>query len=171
MLRQRFKDAEAYRSSSDRRHAIFHRLLRELPEGGDLVIIAHSLGSVVAADLIYYLPEQFRLRMLVTLGSPLALSPLRDHLNRRRHRFAFEILGPWINLAGTGDLVTGFRGISSHFPEALDVFVDTHELQPGGRLSGSGTSSVTPLPSPTPAACGRPLIGSREVMADTSVRL
>jgi hypothetical protein len=130
MMRQRFKDAEAYRSSADRRHAIFHRLLRELPDSGDLVIIAHSLGSVVAADLIYYLPEQLRLRMLVTLGSPLALSPLRDHLNRRRHRFPFEILGPWINVAGTGDLVTGFRGISSHFPEALDVFVDTG-WQPG----------------------------------------
>jgi hypothetical protein len=125
MLRQRFKDAEAYRSSADRRHAIFQRLLRELPSSGDLVIVAHSLGSVVAADLIYYLPERLRLRMLVTLGSPLALTPLREHLNRRRNRFPFEIIGPWINVAGTGDLVTGFRGISPHFPEALDIFVDT----------------------------------------------
>jgi hypothetical protein len=130
MMRQRFKDAEAYRASADRRHAILHRILRELPDSGELVIVAHSLGSVVAADLIYHLPEQLRLRMLVTLGSPLALRPLREHLNRRENRFPFEIIGPWINVAGTGDLVTGFRGISSFFPEALDVFVDTG-WQPG----------------------------------------
>jgi hypothetical protein len=125
VMRQRFKDAEAYCASADRRHAILHRILREVPGRGDLVIVAHSLGSVVAADLIYYLPTSVRLRLLITLGSPLALRPLRAHLNRRRSGFPFEVIGPWINLVGTGDLVTGFRGISRHFPEALDVFVNT----------------------------------------------
>ena len=63
--------------------------------------------------------------MLITLGSPLALERLRKHLARRRQRFPYEVVGPWINLCGTGDPVTGFRGLSPVFAEALDVFIDT----------------------------------------------
>ena len=51
-----FKDAAMYCKEPDRRYLIFQRLLASLPERGELVIIAHSLGSVVAADLLYYLP-------------------------------------------------------------------------------------------------------------------
>jgi hypothetical protein len=120
-----FADAVRYRADADRRHAIFARILAEIPPNADLVIVAHSLGSVVAADLLYRLPEHTDVRMLITLGSPLALEPLRKHLTRRRQRFPYEMVGPWINLCGTRDLVTGFRGLSPVFAEALDVFVDT----------------------------------------------
>ena len=120
-----FADAVAYCANANRRNAIFARLLAEIPPNADLVIVAHSLGSVVAADLLYRLPEDTELRMLITLGSPLALERLRKHLARRRQRFPYEVVGPWINLCGTGDIVTGFRGLSPVFAEALDVFVDT----------------------------------------------
>ena len=62
--------------------------------------------------------------MLITLGSPLAIERLRKHLARRRQRFPYEVVGTWIDLCGTGDFVTGFRGLR-RFAEALDVFVDT----------------------------------------------
>ena len=120
-----FADAAEYCANANRRNAIFARLLAEIPSNADLVIVAHSLGSVVAADLLYRLPEHTELRMLITLGSPLTLGPLRRHLARRRQRFPYEVVGPWINLCGTGDFVTGFRGLSPVFAEALDVFVDT----------------------------------------------
>jgi hypothetical protein len=120
-----FADAVRYCANADRRNAIFARLLAAIPPNADLVIVAHSLGSVVAADLLYRLPEHTKLRMLITLGSPLALERLRKHLARRRQRFPYEVVGPWINLCGTGDIVTGFRGLSPVFAEALDVFVDT----------------------------------------------
>jgi len=118
-------DAAEYCANADRRNAIFARLLAEIPLNADLVIVAHSLGSVVAADLLYRLPTHTELRMLITLGSPLTLGPLRRHLARRRQQFPYEVVGPWINLCGTGDFVTGFRGLSPVFAEALDVFVDT----------------------------------------------
>lgn len=120
-----FADAVAYRKSETRRHAIFARILRSIPSDADLVIIAHSLGSVVAADLLYHLPPDSRLRMLITIGSPLGFRPLREHLARRSNRFPYEIVGPWVNIAGTKDMVTGFRGLSRLVPEALDVFIDT----------------------------------------------
>ena len=125
LMRKLFADAAGYCANADRRNAIFARLLAEIPPNADLVIVAHSLGSVVAADLLYRLPEHTELRMLITLGSPLTLGPLRRHLARRRQRFPYEVVGPWINLCGTGDVVTGFRGLSPVYAEALDVFVDT----------------------------------------------
>jgi hypothetical protein len=134
-------DAVEYCANADRRNAIFARLLAEIPPNADLVIVAHSLGSVVAADLLYRLPEHTELRMLITLGSPLAFERLRKHLARRRQRFPYEVVGPWINLCGTGDLVTGFRGLSPVFAEALDVFVDT----------GSGHAATTYLDRPVAA--------------------
>jgi hypothetical protein len=120
-----FADAVAYRRDASRRNAIYTRLLSEIPPRAELVILAHSLGSVVAADLLYRLPEDARLRMLITLGSPLGLTPMRAHLERKRSRFPYEIAGPWVNLVGREDYVTGYRGLSPVFPEALDVFLDT----------------------------------------------
>jgi hypothetical protein len=121
-----FADAAAYLKSADRRNAIHARVLSAIPDGADLVIIAHSLGSVVAADLLYLLPRECRLEMLVTIGSPLALPALGQHLARRRDRFPYELLsGPWVNVVGRGDLLTGCRGLSPVIPEALDAFIDT----------------------------------------------
>lgn len=140
-----FNDAVSYRKSRDRRHAIYQCVLEAIPPGADVVIIAHSLGSVVAADLLYHLPLGSRLRMLITLGSPLGLKPLQEHLNRRSHRFPYEVTGPWINIVGTRDAVTGFRGLSRYFPEALDVFVDT------GTQPRSAHAASTYLDHPTVA--------------------
>lgn len=124
-VRARFADAARYAAEEDRRSLVLTRLLAAIPDSGDLVILAHSLGSVVAVDLLYRLPETVRLRMLVTLGSPLAIRALHRHLERRGRDFPFEVLGPWLNVAGKGDFVTAFRGLSPLFPEASDAFVDT----------------------------------------------
>jgi hypothetical protein len=120
-----FKDADRYRRSSVRRHAVLQRICAAIPSTGELVVIAHSLGSVVARDLIYHLPPALRLRLLITLGTPLALKPMREHLEDPNRRFPYEIMGPWINLVGAGDVVTGFRGLSQIYGQALDLFIDT----------------------------------------------
>ena len=69
-----FEQAKRYCESERRRKKIFETIIDELPRRGDLVIIAHSLGSVVAADLVYYLPPRCRLRLVITIGSPLAMA-------------------------------------------------------------------------------------------------
>lgn len=117
--------AHAFRDSGPRRHAVYHRVLKQLPTSGRLVIAAHSLGSVVLADLLYHLPPGLEVDVILTLGSPLGLEPVRRHLQRLRDDFPFPIVGAWLNVAGITDPVTGFRGVASSFPEALDVFVDT----------------------------------------------
>lgn len=125
ILRRFFAQAARYRQSRDLRSGILKRALDEIPAESELVIIGHSLGSVVAVDLLYHLDPRSPVRMLVTLGSPLRFKSMREQLTGARSRFPFESVGPWINVVGVGDLVTGFRGLSQIFGEALDLYVDT----------------------------------------------
>lgn len=125
VMSQLFSQAVAFKNSEARRKAIYAHIEASIPRNTEIVIFAHSLGSVVAADLLYYLPTSCRLQLLVTAGSPLGLESLRDHLARQRHRFPFEIAGPWLNLVGAEDFVTGYRGLSQYFAEPLDLFIDS----------------------------------------------
>ena len=120
-----FPYARTYCSSSRRRNAIQRRVLDAIPDDCELVILGYSLGSVVAADLLYHLPKSCNVRLLVTMGSPIGLKEISSHLRRVRSSFPFEITGPWLNLVGRADLVAAGRGISRIFPEVLDVYVDT----------------------------------------------
>jgi hypothetical protein len=120
-----YRQAWRYCKSSDRRDAVLARVVKQLAADSDLVILAHSLGSLVALDLLYLLPSGCRVEMLVTFGSPLAIKPVSEHLSRRRHRFPYEVVGPWINVSDTSDVATGLRGVSKHYPEGLDVFTDS----------------------------------------------
>jgi hypothetical protein len=120
--------AKRYCASAGRRHAIQARLLDALdglPHGTELVIVGYSLGSVVAADLLYHLPSAYRVRLLVTIGSPVHLKEVSAHLRRIKRSFPFELGAPWLNLVGQWDRAAAGRGISHVFPEVLDIYVDT----------------------------------------------
>ena len=43
-------------------------ILDHLPSRGDTVLIGHSLGSVIAIDLLDHLPENLHVRRFVTIG-------------------------------------------------------------------------------------------------------
>lgn len=114
-----------YCRDASRRNACLHAVLQQIPENDDLVVIAHSLGSVLALDVLYHLPPGNNVKLLVTVGSPLGREVARRHLRRVRDRFPAERVGPWLNVVGQWDPVAAGRGIAGPFPEALDVFVDT----------------------------------------------
>lgn len=120
-----FRRAREYKSSKNKRTLILRRVLTELPAQSELVIIGHSLGSVVAADLVYHLPRSCTLRLLITTGSPMAIPDLRKHLRRVERSFPLETVGAWLNVAGAADPVAGGRGLARLFPEVLDRVVDT----------------------------------------------
>ncbi len=123
-----FKWASEYSRHEGKRNRILDRVLEAIPESGDLVIVGHSLGSVVAADLIYHLPPDIRLRLLVTTGSPLGLKGLSQHLRRIERSFPAERIGTWLNLAGAADVVPHGRGVGHRFSEVLDRVVDTGSI-------------------------------------------
>ena len=67
-------------------------LRRAVPDGGDVVVLGHSLGSIVAYDALTRLPDRYRVRLLVTAGSPLGYPIVQKNLlgkqpgHRRRCR-------------------------------------------------------------------------------------
>lgn len=103
------------------RPAIWSRVLKELPAEGSVIIIAHSLGSVVVAGLLRKLPPGVSVELLVTIGSPLYFDRYRSHLSSLNANFPYSQVRRWVNVFSPWDGVTGGRGIARKLPQALDV--------------------------------------------------
>jgi hypothetical protein len=155
------KEVGSYCKSGPRRHACLRSVLPQVPERGDLIVVAHSLGSVLALDLMYHLPAAVDVKLLVTVGSPLGRDVVRRHLRRIRDRFPAERMGPWLNIVGQWDPVSAGRGIAGHFPEALDVFVDTGWTFPASHNASTYldqdvvADAIDAALTPAPTASGR----------------
>ncbi|UBU15545.1 trypsin-like peptidase domain-containing protein [Nonomuraea gerenzanensis] len=74
-----FGDVAAYLDDPRVREAVLDCVLRDLPRSGRLVLVTHSLGTVVALDLLTRLDPAVEVELLVTAGSPLGL----DSVHRR----------------------------------------------------------------------------------------
>lgn len=97
-----------------------------------LVVVAHSLGSVIFSDFVYDLesgvapprgfPQHYRLalRALFTIGSPLALYALRYHALGLDKPITLEPDGLWVNVLYKADVI-GYplRRLSSAYAAAV----------------------------------------------------
>jgi endonuclease G, mitochondrial len=75
-----FRDVAAYLERDGVRQAVLARMLAEIPDEGDIVLVSHSLGTVVAMDLLTRLPAGVRVPLLVTAGSPLGMDAVFKRL-------------------------------------------------------------------------------------------
>ncbi len=122
-----------YRDSAEHRRAAWRALLASMPQSGHVVIIAHSLGSIVMLDILKRMPPGLVVDLLVTIGSPMGVPSLRarhDGLDDP-DRFPAQRVRAWVNFYDAGDVVTVGRGASSFFAAALDapVHIDSsHSL-------------------------------------------
>jgi hypothetical protein len=143
--------ARRYLEDEDTRANTLHRVLSALPDSGPIVVLAHSLGTVVAADLLTRLPPGIEVVGVVTVGSPAGI--LGVHRGSDRLEVLREPLPQvawWLNVWGNSDPVTGLRGISHRFPWVLDIV-----------LPGVHHPMENYLGSPTVShAVGRALFGS-----------
>jgi predicted alpha/beta hydrolase family esterase len=69
---------------------------------GDVYIVAHSLGSVMAFEYLAVSPHENVVK-LITLGSPLDRQPVKGRVFERSPRKALDI--DWLNVYGTLDPV------------------------------------------------------------------
>jgi pimeloyl-ACP methyl ester carboxylesterase len=142
---RRYLEDEATRANT------LHRVLAALPESGPIVLLAHSLGTVIAADLLTRLPVGIEVVGVITVGSPAGL--LAVHRGSDRLGVLREPLPQvswWLNVWGGADPVTGLRGISHRFPWVLDIVLPgvRHPME---NYLGSATVAC---------AVGRALFGS-----------
>ncbi|MFE3506151.1 serine peptidase [Kitasatospora sp. NPDC059160] len=122
------------------------------------VVLAHSLGSVVAYEALHAHPD-LAVDCFVTLGSPLGLpggvfdhlvpAPLADRGARPAG------VGYWVNLADTGDLVAIPHRLGDRFP------VYQHADTPMGTLDFH--TFGTYLSSPLTAAAIAPFVGQPQI--------
>lgn len=126
MMFPQFDQARKYLGNKEIRANVLTKILHSLPDLGDIVIVGHSLGSVVAADLLRRLPPGLKCVGMVTIGSPLAncrfdVDLLRDALKEPPTNLSW-----WVNFWNPLDPVAASRGLSSVFPWLLDIRVTTN---------------------------------------------
>lgn len=120
-----FKQVHGYVTEEGRRGAILHRILDELKDvRGQFVLIGHSLGSIIAIDLLDHLPADLHIRRFITLGSPAHAPALHRGSDRLLKKFPYAFVDDWSNFLDTRDIVTGGRGLASVFPGAQDFIID-----------------------------------------------
>ena len=117
------KQVERYMTNEGLRGAILRRVLEHLPADGEMVLVAHSLGSVIAIDLLDHLPADLKVKRLITIGSPAGSPFIHARTERLLKRFPYGTVGDWANLYGRGDVVTAGRGLAGTFPAAQDFVV------------------------------------------------
>jgi hypothetical protein len=151
-----------YLDDEARRAAVLHRagsMVLSAPR--PRVVIAHSLGSLVAWDLLA--DPRICVDLLITLGSPLGHAALEVE----SASFPYHRVGAWLNVVHLLDPVPAGRGLHGSFPAAIDVFLAPGSggpAKPGSTLSrfaaavaGVATSHLdsTYLVSPTVLAAVR----------------
>lgn len=92
-----------------------------------LVVVAHSLGSIIAFDVLSEPELAGREVSFLTVGSPLGLGPAQDHLRAWRGSRPIEIppgVATWRNFQAAGDPVavgTGLEDLRNDYAPALRV--------------------------------------------------
>ncbi|MFH8800741.1 trypsin-like serine peptidase [Streptomyces sp. NPDC017936] len=75
-----FRDVAAYLEDRRIRDEVLDCVLDTMPQEGDVVLVAHSLGTVVGLDLVTRLSPGVHLVHLTTAGSPLGLDSVYTRL-------------------------------------------------------------------------------------------
>lgn len=120
-----FSDLETYyvdncRSAIDRdcsaREAIQHRLLSKLEQyrGYRILLIAHSMGSIVAYDVLSEMSGESPVNTFITIGSPLGFPVIVGRISAARKSRGLGILQPsvpeciterWLNISDIRDRI------------------------------------------------------------------
>lgn len=151
-----------YRSRPQVRRAAWARLadaleLLDRPR----VLVAHSLGSVVALDALRR--HAVEVDLLLTIGSPVGADRLwASTWDRRAGLLPSELLGGWLNVVNTRDPVPWGRGVAERFPQAVDAFITAGVVRAGaGGVHDPGTYLGSPVVSQTLRALfGQPVRGA-----------
>jgi hypothetical protein len=94
---------------------IRRRTIQQLDAGvqtdGKHIVVAHSLGTVIAYDCLKRVGECPSVDGLLTIGSPLGLSEVQDKMApeySKQDGFPDNLAGPWVNVYDPLDPVAGF---------------------------------------------------------------
>jgi hypothetical protein len=123
------KDVSAYfydEGVRERVQSRFESLV--VPGGGPYVIVSHSLGTVIAYDVLSQLGDDVDVVLFVTLGSPLGIAEVKDHIEKP-HKIPAGV-NAWKNFADRLDPVALDPGLGNEFKPgnfiADDLIINLH---------------------------------------------
>jgi hypothetical protein len=124
---------EVFRVRREVRHRAVEAMTAATHAPHPHVVVGHSLGSVIAYDVLQNVDHTPIVDGLVTVGSPLGLDEVQDRLVPGWSRWngypAAKLTGPWLNVFDRLDPVCGFDPIlANDFRRAGSEWVnDLHE--------------------------------------------
>ncbi|OZD03548.1 hypothetical protein CH281_12060 [Rhodococcus sp. 06-221-2] len=118
------KQIQAYVHQKGLRGAVLTRVLAEIPPQGEIVIVGHSLGSVVTVDLLPRLPADVSVRRVVTIGSPAQTGLFAVSRHELIGNFPYSRTNSWLNFFSRRDPVTRARGLATVFADVQDIRVN-----------------------------------------------
>jgi endonuclease G, mitochondrial len=99
-----FRDVAAYLDREQVRTAVLNTVRETVPMDREVVLVAHSLGTVVAVDLIEQLPPGVAVPLLVIAGSPLGMDSVHKRLLAGGPKRPARV-GTWLNAWAAADAV------------------------------------------------------------------
>lgn len=120
------KDVHRYLTNAAVRSVIDDGVRQAMPDDGEAVVVSHSLGTVVAYNLLRRESEAagWTVPLLVTLGSPLGVTAIRNALRALRPIATPGGVGTWFNAYDPQDIVSLYALDAAHFP--VDPAIDNH---------------------------------------------
>lgn len=124
-IRKKAADVESYRSDSAKCRAVQDCLKDKLEaahrDGHEIMLIAHSMGSFVAYDVLANrddLPPNLKITQFITLGSPLGLKEVKDIVRNSMDDLRVpERVEHWTNFADPKDPVALDWKLNSDYEE------------------------------------------------------
>lgn len=126
IIEQFLEDVAYYLELKDMRESVLGLIERDLrqalPDGGELVVVGHSLGTIVAYDLLTRLSDAYSVRLLVTAGSPLGYPVVQNNLLGKvaGHKPAVpaclpQVPSAWLNAYDVLDVVALIHPLAGTF--------------------------------------------------------
>jgi len=114
--------------ASDIREKLKKQLRPLLADGGKIMVIGHSMGSVITYDTLWALSQLEHLPgkvdMFLTLGSPLGMNYVRERLLGNQYQGAQRYpsnIKHWVNIAADGDLIALDRELATDYGEMIEL--------------------------------------------------
>jgi hypothetical protein len=109
------RDVFQYLQNAGLRGVIDDGVQQALTAGGESIVVSHSLGTVVAYNLLRRKGTElgWKVPLFVTLGSPLAIGKIRKSLSPIRFP---QCAGAWFNAMDPDDVVALYPLDEHHFP-------------------------------------------------------
>jgi pimeloyl-ACP methyl ester carboxylesterase len=183
------EDTAAYFFDPEQRELMRQRLRQILQaQTGPYILVAHSQGSIIAYDVLREFdgqPDIFHILLFVTIGSPLGLAEVQDHLQKPLR--IPKVVQQWQNFADLFDSVAADKKLSDDFTngkqpsDQIVVNSDTVSISHFNPHSGTGYLSTSQVRQTVRDQMGAalitpitPFVIARDIaaeMADPTVRL